>query len=258
MSGPEAAVEARDVRKRFGAVEALRGLTVTVHTGQIYGLLGPNGSGKTTFIRAVAGLLRPEGGTLTVLGRGAREAVGTGRIGYMTQAAALYVELSVDENLRFFAALLGIHDVDRRIEEVLRTVDLLDRRRSVVGTLSGGMRQRISLATALLHDPRLLLLDEPTVGVDPALRRAFWDHFRALAQRGVTILVSSHVMDEAARCDRLGLIRDGRVLAEGSAAALVARAGTADLESAFLALSESAAAPAAKGSARSATAERNR
>lgn len=251
----DAAVEARDVRKRFGAVEALRGLTVTVRTGEIYGLLGPNGSGKTTFIRAVAGLLRPEGGTLTVLGRGAREAVGTGRIGYMTQAAALYVELSVDENLRFFAALLGLHDADRQIDEVLRTVDLLDRRRSVVATLSGGMRQRISLAIALLHEPQLLLLDEPTVGVDPALRRAFWEHFRALARRGVTILVSSHVMDEAARCDRLGLIRNGRVLAEGSAAELVTRAGTADLETAFLALSE--AAPAAKGSARSATAERN-
>ncbi len=238
---PTPAVEAHEVRKRFGLVEALRGLTVTVRTGEIYGLLGPNGSGKTTFIRAVAGLVRPEGGTLSVLGQAPRDAVGTGHIGYMTQAAALYVELSVDENLRFFAALLGLHDVDRRIEEVLRTVDLLDRRRSVVATLSGGMRQRLSLATALLHEPRLLLLDEPTVGVDPALRRGFWDHFRGLAQRGVTILVSSHVMDEAARCDRLGLIRDGRVLAEGSASELVARAGTTDLESAFLALSEATA-----------------
>jgi ABC-2 type transport system ATP-binding protein len=233
-----AALVATAVAKRFGSVEALRGLSVTVGEGEIYGLLGPNGSGKTTFIRCVAGLVRPDAGRLALWGRGVREAVAGGRVGYMTQAAALYTELSVEENLGFFAALEGLAEPRQRIEEVLRTVDLLDRRRSVVGTLSGGMRQRVSLATALLHEPRLLLLDEPTVGVDPALRRDFWDHFRALAGQGVTILVSSHVMDEAARCDRLGLIRDGRVLAEGSARDLVARAGTADLESAFLALSD--------------------
>lgn len=234
------AIEARDVRKRFGDLEALRGLSIAVRTGEIYGLLGPNGSGKTTFIRCVAGLVRPDSGTLNVLGRRPKEVVGSGELGYMTQSAALYPELSVEENLRFFGALAGVEHVGQRIEESLRTVDLSDRRRSIVGTLSGGMRQRVSLAAALLHDPRLVLLDEPTVGIDPALRREFWTHFRALAARGVTLLVSSHVMDEAARCDRLGLIRDGRVLAEGSAAELVSRAGTPDLESAFLALSESA------------------
>jgi ABC-2 type transport system ATP-binding protein len=234
------ALEARDVRKSFGPVEALRGLSLSVRTGEIYGLLGPNGSGKTTFIRCLAGLVRPDGGRIAVLGLDPRAAVGAGRVGYMTQAAALYVELSVEENLQFFAALAGVDEARRRIEDALRTVDLLDRRRSIVGTLSGGMRQRVSLAAALLHDPQLLLLDEPTVGIDPALRREFWTHFRSLAARGVTLLVSSHVMDEAARCDRLGLIRDGRVLAEGSASELVARAGAPDLESAFLALSESA------------------
>lgn len=237
----EGAIEARDVRKRFGRIDALRGLTLSVREGEIYGLLGPNGSGKTTFIRCVAGLVRPDAGSLTVLGRSPREAVGAGRVGYMTQAAALYVELSVEENLRFFADLAGLDDVERRVEGALRTVELLDRRRSVVATLSGGMRQRVSLAAALLHDPRLVLLDEPTVGVDPSLRRDFWAHFRSLASRGVTILLSSHVMDEAVRCDRLGLIRGGVVLAEGSAAELVARAGTPDLESAFLALSEARA-----------------
>jgi ABC-2 type transport system ATP-binding protein len=235
------ALEARELRKRFGTVDALRGLSLTVRAGEIYGLLGPNGSGKTTFIRCVAGLVRPDGGDVRVLGGDPRAAVGAGRIGYMTQAAALYAELSVEENLGFFAALSGTSDARRRIDAALRTVELLDRRRSTVGTLSGGMRQRLSLAAALLHDPPLLLLDEPTVGVDPALRRDFWRHFRSLASRGTTILVSSHVMDEAARCDRLGLIRDGRVLAEGTAAELVARAGTADLESAFLALSEARA-----------------
>jgi ABC-2 type transport system ATP-binding protein len=155
----------------------------------------------------------------------------------MTQAAALYAELSVEENLRFFAALQGVADAEAGIKDALRTVDLLDRRGSVVATLSGGMRTRVSLAATLLHRPRLLLLDEPTVGVDPALRREFWAHFRALATAGTTILVSSHVMDEASRCDRLGLIRAGRVLAEGTVRELMARAGTDDLESAFLALS---------------------
>jgi ABC-2 type transport system ATP-binding protein len=232
------AIEARDVHKRFGEVEALRGLSLTVRRGEIYGLLGPNGSGKTTFIRCLAGLVRPDSGSMRVLGLEPRQVVSSGRVGYMTQAAALYVELSIEENLSFFAALLGVHDAKARIESVLRTVDLLDRRRSVVATLSGGMRQRVSLAAALLHDPALLLLDEPTVGIDPSLRRDFWTHFRSLAGNGVTILVSSHVMDEAARCDRLGLIRDGRVLAEGSAPELVARAGSGDLEGAFLALSE--------------------
>jgi ABC-2 type transport system ATP-binding protein len=235
-SATTAAVQAKGVVKRFGTLQALSGLDVLVRTGEIYGLLGPNGSGKTTFIRCLAGLLRPDAGSLTVLGQTPRDAVSAGRIGYMTQAAALYGDLSVDENLQFFARLEGVPDAERRIEDALRTVDLLDRRRSTVSTLSGGMRQRISLAASLLHQPDLLLLDEPTVGVDPVLRQEFWAHFRELANGGVTILVSSHVMDEAGRCDRLGLIRAGRVLAEGSASDLVARAGTRDLESAFLAL----------------------
>lgn len=238
--GPPAvsAIDARDVRKSFGAVQALRGLSLGVRQGEIYGLLGPNGSGKTTFIRCLAGLVHPDAGSLRILDGPPRSAIAQGRVGYMTQAAALYAELSVEENLGFFAGLLGLEDARSRIEEALRTVDLLDRRTSVVATLSGGMRQRASLAAALLHSPTLLLLDEPTVGIDPALRRDFWDHFRSLAAGGVTILVSSHVMDEAGRCDRLGLIREGRVVAEGSAAELVRRAGTEDLESAFLRLSE--------------------
>jgi len=227
---------AREVRKRFGSVDALAGLDVEIRAGEIYGLLGPNGSGKTTFIRCVAGLVRADSGDITVLGRRPRETAAAGRVGYMTQAAALYGDLSVEENLDFFARLEGVHDIDDRIDEVLRTIDLADRKRSIVNTLSGGMRTRVSLAAALLHAPDLLLLDEPTVGVDPVLRREFWAHFRALASRGTTILVSSHVMDEASRCDRLGLILAGRVLAEGTAAELMRRAGTTDLESAFLAL----------------------
>ncbi len=235
------AVEARDVRKHFGSVTALDGLTLEVNAGEIYGLLGPNGSGKTTFIRALAGLVRPDAGEVLVFGASPRAAVAGGAVGYMTQAAALYTELSVEENLQFFAALEGVPDPGPRVEDSLRRIDLLDRRRSIVSTLSGGMRTRVSLAATLLHQPRLLLLDEPTVGVEPALRRDFWEHFRSLAASGVTIVVSSHVMDEAARCDRLGLIHSGRVLAQGTSRELIARAGTSDLEGAFLALSAVAA-----------------
>lgn len=235
------AIEAHDVRKRFGPVTALDGLSLTVAAGEIYGLLGPNGSGKTTFIRILAGLVKPDAGTVSIFGSSPRAAVAGGGVGYMTQAPALYGELSIDENLRFFATLEGVADPAPKIEDALRRVGLLDRRRSVVSTLSGGMRTRASLAATLLHGPRLLLLDEPTVGVDPAQRRDFWEHFRALAHDGATLVVSSHVMDEASRCDRLGLIRSGRVLAEGSARELIARAGTVDLESAFLALSEAPA-----------------
>ena len=231
------AVEARDVRKRFGEVTALDGLSLTIAAGEIYGLLGPNGSGKTTLIRALAGLVRPDAGEVRVFGATPRAAVAGGAIGYMTQAPALYGELSVEENLRFFAALEGVADVAGRIEDALRHVELIDRRGTIVGSLSGGLKTRVSLAATLLHQPRLLLLDEPTVGVDPALRREFWQHFRSLANGGMTILISSHVMDEAARCDRLGLVRAGRLLAEGSATELIRSAGTADLESAFLALS---------------------
>lgn len=234
----EFAVVAQGIRKRFGTIEALRGLDVSIRTGEIYGLLGPNGSGKTTFIRCVAGLLRPEAGTLTVLGQTPRAAVNSGRVGYMTQAPALYGELSVQENLSFFAALESVPNADQRIEEALRAVDLLDRRKSVVNTLSGGMRTRVSIAATFLHHPRLLLLDEPTVGVDPVLRHELWSRFRRLAAAGITILVSSHVMDEASRCDRLGLIRGGVVLAEGKAHELVSRTGARDLESAFLSLAE--------------------
>jgi ABC-2 type transport system ATP-binding protein len=228
------AVDADKVVKSFGTLKALDGITLRVRQGEIYGLLGPNGSGKTTLIRAIVGLVAPESGTVTVLGSRMPNLDILGRVGYMTQAAALYPDLSVEENLRFFAAISG---ADSNVDEALKLVELDQRRESVVATLSGGMRQRCSLACALVHRPRLLLLDEPTVGVDPQLRVQFWDHFRDMAAAGTTIVVSSHVMDEAERCQRLGLIRFGKLLAEGSPSEVRAAAGTSNLEEAFLRLS---------------------
>jgi ABC-2 type transport system ATP-binding protein len=228
------AVDVDNVVKSFGTIRALDGITLRVRQGEIYGLLGPNGSGKTTLIRAVVGLVEPDSGTVTVLGRRMPDLNILSSVGYMTQAAALYPDISVEENLRFFAAISG---ADSNVDEVLRVVELEQRRKSVVATLSGGMRQRCSLACALVHRPRLLLLDEPTVGVDPQLRVQFWDHFREMAAAGTTILVSSHVMDEAERCQRLGLIRFGKLLGEGSPDEVRAAAGTNNLEEAFLKLS---------------------
>ena len=228
------AVEVDGVVKRFGRQVALDGVDLRVRRGEVYGLLGPNGAGKTTLIRCLVGLVRPDAGTVTVLGRRLPDLGVLSRVGYMTQAAALYPDLSVAENLRFFAAISG---APGHLDEVLRLVDLEERRGSIVSTLSGGMRTRVSLACALVHRPELLLLDEPTVGVDPQLRAQLWDGFRAMTADGTSIVVSSHVMDEAERCDRLGLIRFGRLLAEGTAAELRRRAGSDRLEDAFLKLS---------------------
>ena len=228
------AVDVENVVKSFGSQKALDGLTLRVKPGEIYGLLGPNGSGKTTLIRAIVGLVAPDSGTVTVLGRRIPDLDILAKVGYMTQQAALYPDLSVEENLRFFAAISGS---DGNVTDVLKTVQLDQRRTSVVSTLSGGMRQRCSLACALVHRPQLLLLDEPTVGVDPQLRVQFWEHFREMAAAGTTILVSSHVMDEAERCQRLGLIRLGKLLTEGTPAEVRATAGTNNLEEAFLKLS---------------------
>src|SRR5579872_176563 len=227
------AVEVAAVTKRFGDLKALDAINLRVRQGEIYGLLGPNGAGKTTLIRSIVGLIAPDSGTVTVLGRRLPDLDVLRQIGYMTQQAALYPGLSVDENVRFFAAIYG---VDQGVEEVLRFVHLDSRAGSVVANLSGGMRQRCSLACALVHKPKLLLLDEPTVGVDPQLRVQFWESFRRMADEGTTIIVSSHVMDEAERCQRLGLIQYGRLLAEGTPAEVRSTAGTQDLEAAFLAL----------------------
>lgn len=229
------AVEVDGVVKSFGRLRALDGVRLRVRRGEVFGLLGPNGSGKTTLIRCLVGLIRPDAGTVTVLGRRMPNLGVLSRVGYMTQAAALYPDLSVLENLQFFAAING---GEHHLDEALEFVELADRRDSVVATLSGGMRTRTSLACAMVHRPVLLLLDEPTVGVDPQLRAQLWDRFRTMTAAGTTIIVSSHVMDEAERCDRLGLIRLGRLLATGTVTELLGLAGKERLEDAFLKLSE--------------------
>ena len=228
------AVAVDRVSKSFGSLKALDGVSLEVRSGEIYGLLGPNGSGKTTLIRMLVGLILPDSGSVRVLGTRMPDVGILGKVGYMTQQAALYPDLSVEENVRFFAA---VNDAESGVEEALRFVELWDRRASVITELSGGMRQRASLACAIVHGPRLLLLDEPTVGLDPQLRIQFWDGFRLMTRGGISIVVSSHVMDEAERCDRLGLVRFGRLLAEGTVAELKQQAGTDDLEQAFLTLS---------------------
>jgi ABC-2 type transport system ATP-binding protein len=227
------AVDVADVSKSFGAFNALNGVTLRVRRGEIYGLLGPNGAGKTTLIRLVAGLLEANAGTVTVLAQRMPNVAVLRHVGYMTQQAALYPALSVQENVEFFAAING---ADGGVKEALELVQLYERRGSVVATLSGGQRQRCSLACALVHKPDLLLLDEPTVGIDPQLRVQFWEYFRRMAAEGTTLIVSSHVMDEADRCQRLGLIQYGRLLAEGTPADIRAQGGSQNLEEAFLAL----------------------
>ena len=232
-------VDVEGVVKQFGKQRALDGVTLRVRRGEVYGLLGPNGAGKTTLIRSLVGLVAPEAGTVSVLGQRMPQLEVLAHVGYMTQQAALYPDLSAEENVHFFGAIYGRVD---GVRDALEFVDLWDRHKSVVSTLSGGMRTRCSLACALVHKPDLLLLDEPTVGVDPQLRVQLWNRFRKMAAGGTTIVVSSHVMDEAERCDRLGLIRFGKLLAEGTVAEIKAKAGVERLEDAFLKLSEASPA----------------
>ena len=217
-----------------GDTVAVDDLSVSVAPGTVTGLLGPSGSGKSTLIRAIVGVQRIERGRVNVLGRAAGSRELRPRVAYVTQAPSVYADLSVRENLRFFARVLGV--ARGRSDDAIATVGLQEEARRVVDRLSGGQRARVSLATALLADPEVLVLDEPTVGLDPVLRRDLWNTFHELADRGATLLVSSHVMDEAYRCDALLLLREGRVLATGTPDELLRRTGGRDLDDAFLRL----------------------
>jgi ABC-2 type transport system ATP-binding protein len=227
------AIRARGLVKTFGEIRAVDGVTFDLQPGRIYGLLGPNGSGKTTLIRLLTGMARATGGKAEVLGETMPSRQALARIGYMTQSDGVYPALTVAENVRFFADAYGV-DPTAAAGEALALVELTDRAREVTGRLSGGQRRRVSLACALVHRPPVLFLDEPTVGIDPMLRVQFWAHFRALADAGTTIVVSSHVMDEADRCDELLFMRTGKVIARGPGARLREEAGTSSLEQAFL------------------------
>jgi ABC-2 type transport system ATP-binding protein len=230
------AIAIRDLRVRRGGNLVLPGVSLDVRAGSVTGLLGPSGSGKTTLIRAVVGVQVVESGDVTVLGEPAGSPQLRRRVAYVTQAPSVYADLSVRENLNYFARILDA-SADST-SEAIATVGLAQQESQVVSTLSGGERARASLAAALVGDPELLVLDEPTVGLDPLLRRDLWDLFHRLAEGGATLLISSHVMDEADRCDELVLLREGRVLAQSTPAEIRERTGARDLDAAFLKLIE--------------------
>jgi ABC-2 type transport system ATP-binding protein len=222
------------LRIRRGGVIVLDDLSLSVASGRVTGLLGPSGSGKTTLMRAIVGVQIVESGTITVLGEPAGTPPLRWKVGYMTQNPAVYGDLTVRENLRYFASILDAAPTN--VEEVLETVDMTSFGDRVVNRLSGGQRARVSLATALIGSPQLLVLDEPTVGLDPVLRRDLWRAFNELAAQGKTLLVSSHVMDEADHCDDLLLLRDGKLVTTGTPADVRAQSGKQDLDEAFLVL----------------------
>jgi ABC-2 type transport system ATP-binding protein len=230
------AVRIEGLRVRRGGRLVLPSISLEVDPGVVTGLLGPSGSGKTTLMRAVVGVQVVEAGRVTVLGRPAGTRELRRRVGYLTQAPSVYGDLTVSENLDYFARILEV-SADR-VDATIGTVGLEEHARQVVGTLSGGEIARVSLATALLGEPEILVLDEPTVGLDPVLRRDLWSMFHRLADGGATLLVSSHVMDEAARCDELLLLREGALVATGSPRELLERTGRDDLEEAFLDLAQ--------------------
>jgi ABC-2 type transport system ATP-binding protein len=235
------AVNAIETEYRFGEVRALDGLSLEIPRGITTAVLGPNGAGKSTFIRLLVGLLTPHSGSVEVLGETPSSV--SSRVGYMPQASALYEELSGRENIDFHARIYGIRDREQRrvaVQAALTMVEMTDVAERQIFKLSGGMRQRISLACALAHSPDLLVLDEPTVGLDPRLRTNLWDLFREQATAGKTLIISSHTMDDAAHCERLIFLREGRVIADGSPSTLIADAGVTDgsLERAFLHFAE--------------------
>jgi ABC-2 type transport system ATP-binding protein len=237
MNG-DPAVTVQDLRVVRGGKEVLHDVSLDVPAGIVCGLLGPSGCGKTTLMRAIVGVQILAGGDVTVLGLPAGTPALRRRVGYVTQAPSVYGDLSIEENLRYFASIVGA--APERVAETMETVGLGGRGAQVVATLSGGERSRVSLATALLNEPELLVLDEPTVGLDPVLRAELWDTFHALAAAGATLLVSSHVMDEARECHTLLLMRDGALLEQTTPAALREKTGEEDLGAAFLATIRSA------------------
>jgi len=234
-------VEINHLTKTFGKFTAVDTLDLTIYKSEIYGLLGPNGSGKTTIIKMLCGLLRPNAGTIKILGQTFPNKSIMNQVGYMPQDTAIYIDNTVHENLFFFGRIFGMttENIEKKEQEMLEFVNLQNWRDSLVSTLSGGMKHRLSLACALIHEPNLVFLDEPTVGVDPELRAAFWGYFESLAKKGITVIITTHYMDEADHCSRVGLLRQGSLIADGRPSDLKKSAGVGSLEEAFLLLAGS-------------------
>ena len=230
------AIELKDVNKSFGKSHVLHDIELTIPEGCIYGLLGPSGCGKSTTVRIIAGILGADSGSVFVLGEEMPQRKTLKRIGYMAQSDALYTGLTALENLQFFGAVYGLKgkELQKSIDEVMNLVNLKEDLKKPVAIFSGGMKRRLALAIAILHKPKLLVLDEPTVGIDPVLRQGIWQELNQLVASGTTIIVTTHVMDEAAKCHQLAMMRDGRIIAKGSPAELLASINATDLEQVFL------------------------
>lgn len=237
MSKQDTIVSISKVSKSFGKQHVLKEISLDIKKGEIFGFLGPSGAGKTTLVKELAGLDTPTSGENFVFNQKMPSLALMERIGYMAQSDALYGELTAKENLQFFSSLYGLKgkQQEARIKEVMEVVNLHDDLNKLVFNYSGGMKRRLSLAAALLHEPELLILDEPTVGIDPVLRKSIWDSFYELNKKGVTIIVTTHVMDEAEKCHRLGMIRDGKLIAVGTSEELKRNTGATSIEGAFLA-----------------------
>lgn len=229
-------VETQGLVKKYGKFMAVDHLDLRVRKGEIYGLLGPNGAGKTTTIKILCGLLKVSEGEVDVAGKQVPDRRIAADIGYMPQETALYPGLTVHQNMAFFGEIFGLskREIGEREQALLEFINLPEWRNEMIGNLSGGMKHRVSLACALIHKPPLLLLDEPTVGVDPELRVSFWDYFNDIKSQGRTILITTHYMDEAGRCDRIGFMHNGRLIAEGRPEELLVMTGTDNLEDAFM------------------------
>ncbi|MDD1763286.1 MAG: ABC transporter ATP-binding protein [Methanobacteriaceae archaeon] len=236
----EYAILTSHLTKKYGNFTAVDNLDLKVKKGEIYGLLGPNGAGKTTVIKMLSNIIKPSSGHATVFGEKIPEGNIATKIGYMPQETGVYLGLTVEQNLKFYGRVFGLkkEEIRKRTDELLKFVDLTDWKYEMAENLSGGMKHRISLACTLLHQPQLLFLDEPTVGVDPELRVSFWDYFQDLRENGVTILITTHYMDEARRCDRIGFMKHGHLIAEDQPSELLKKSGMDTLEDAFLEFSK--------------------
>lgn len=230
------AIQTSGLSKEFSGFRAVNNLNLKVKKGEIYGLLGPNGAGKTTLIKILCSILTPSSGKAQILGKTIPDENISSEIGYMPQETGIYLGLTVEQNLKFYGRIFGLknEEIIKRQGELLKFVDLMDKKREMAENLSGGMKHRLSLACTLLHQPRILFLDEPTVGVDPELRVSFWNYFQELRKQGTTILITTHYMDEARHCDRIGFMQQGNLIAEDNPLEILMKTGKDSLEDAFL------------------------